>query len=182
MKDLNHLVTADVLLEMSHDGVLRELIRGEVTEMAPAGERHGWTTGKLHALLGGFILLKKLGRFYSAETGFLIERNPDTVRAPDFAFVRTERVQDLAPGNFIPFAPDLVVEILSEHDRPGEVQEKIAQWLRSGASLVWLIDPDLQEVSVHRLGKKPRILKDADALTGEKVVPGFSIPVAELWD
>ena len=182
MKNLVRPVTADELLRMPDNGVRRELIRGEVREMPPPGEEHGWVTGKIHAILGNFILERKLGRFLTAETGFLLERDPDTVRAPDFAFTRAARLRGPATKKHSSVPPDLVVETLSPDDRPGYVAGKVADWLRFGVRLVWVLDPDRRTVTVHRPGADPRVLQQGESLDGGDVVPGFRVAVAGLWD
>src|SRR2546426_12423284 len=181
MKHLPQPVTAEELFRLSHDGVRRELVRGEVREMTPAGGQHGSTTGALHVILGHFVRKRKLGRVFAAETGFIIERNPDTVRAPDCAFVSAERLPGPVPKKYLPFPPDLAVETTSPNDRPGKIAEKVAAWLQAGARLVWVLDPDERTLTVHRLGRPPRTLKTGEFLEGEEVVPGFQVAVAELW-
>ncbi len=181
MKHATRAVTADEFLRMSADGVRRELIRGEVREMPPPGEEHGWVTGKVNAIAGHFILERKLGRFVAAETGFLIGRDPDTVRAPDFAFTRTERLAGPATKGYAAIPPDLIIETLSPDDRPREVAEKVAEWLRWGVALVWVIDPAHRSVAVHRSGKDVVVLEDGQFLEGEDVLPGFRLAVEEIW-
>src|SRR5262245_30810434 len=181
MKNLIQPVTAEELFQMSHDGVRRELVRGEVKEMPPAGGEHGSTTGTLNAILWNFVREKKLGRVFAAETGFIIARNPDTVRAPDCAFVRAEGLPGPVPKKYLPFPPDLAAETVSPNDRPGEIDEKIADWLQSGVRLLWVLDPDQRMVTVYRSGSQPRTLKEGEFLEGEDVVPGFRVAVAELW-
>jgi len=181
MKKLAGRITAEELYQRSGDGVRRELVRGEVREMTPAGGQHGSTTGKLHILLGRFVLEKRLGRLFAAETGFLIERNPDSVRAPDCAFVRAERLPGAVPKKYLPFPPDLAVQTVSPEDRTVDIEEKVSQWLESGVRLVWVLDPDRQTVTIHRPGSAPRTLKEGQFLEGEDVVPGFHLPVDDLW-
>jgi Uma2 family endonuclease len=181
MKHTTRMITADELLRLSGDGVRRELIRGELRDMTPPGEEHGWVTGKLVAILGHFILEKKLGRFLTSETGFLIERNPDTVRAPDFAFTRTERLTGPAKKKYATIPPDLVIETVSPDDRPRELKEKVAAWLRFGVRLVWIIDPGEREVAVHDAGKEGRTPGEGQFLEGEDVIPGFRLAVDEIW-
>lgn len=181
MKHTSRSVTADELLQMNADGVRHELIRGLLREMPLLGEEHGWVTGKLSAILGHFILESKLGRFVAAETGFLLERNPDTVRAPDFAFTRAERLVGPATKKYATIPPDLVIETVSPNDRPGEIAEKVAAWLRWGVPLVWVIDPDSRTVAIHRQAKDVVVLNEGQFLEGEDVVPGFRLAVEEIW-
>ena len=181
MKSLEHRVTAEELFAMSHDGVRRELVRGEVREMAPTGGEHGCISMDIGADLAVFVRKKKLGRVFAAETGFIIARNPDTVRAPDCAFVRADRLAAGVPRTFLPFAPDLAVETVSPDDRPSRVRDKVDDWIRSGVRLLWVIDPGERTVTVHRPGERPRVLGDGDVIDGEDVLPGFRVAVADLW-
>jgi Uma2 family endonuclease len=181
MKHLTHPLTADDLFRMSHDGVRRELVRGEAREMAPAGGEHGWTSGNIYGHLYTYNRKKKLGFLFAAETGFVIERNPDTVRAPDCAFVRVDRLTRPLPKKYVPLAPDLAVETVSPADRAGEVREKVTMWLQSGVRLVWVLDPAKRTVTVHHSGCQPRMLREGDFLEGEDVVPGFRVAVRDLW-
>jgi Uma2 family endonuclease len=112
--------------------------------------------------------------------GFTLHRDPDTVRGPDVAFVRKERVPDPIPATFLEFAPDLVGEVLSPNDRPGEVLAKIGDWLDGGARLVWVIDPERRVARVYRADGTEQILGENDQLAGEDVLPGFSCALASL--
>ena len=175
-------MTADDLWRMPDDGQRHELVRGELTVMTPAGGGHGKIAMKLGRLLGTHVEARQLGEVVAAETGFLIARNPDTVRAPDAAFISKEHVPpDGLPEGFIPFAPDIAVEVLSPSDSQLDVEEKIEEWLKAGAALVWVVNPRGRTVTVHRSARDPRVLRGNDVLDGEDVCPGFSVKVAELF-
>jgi len=171
------ITTADQLLYAGDIGRC-ELVRGELTRMIPAGGDHGRITYRLGFELGKHVVPNELGTILAAETGFVLARDPDTVRAPDVAFVRTGK--PTGPG-FIPGAPDLVVEVLSPDDRPGYVREKTAEWLEAGALLVWIVDPRTRTVTVHEPGHEPRTLNEGDTLDGGAVLPGFTLPVDRIW-
>ncbi|SRR5579884_2351614 len=175
-------MTAEELLALPDDGMRHELIAGELTTMAPTGRWHGRVTVNFTLPLAEYVRAHNLGEVWGAETGCLLARNPDIVRAADVAFVRREQLsgQPDDPG-YWPGAPDLVVEVLSPSDRPGDVAEKVATWLRYGARLVVVVDPQRRTVVVHRPGQAPRTLTDADTLDGEDVVPGWSLPVRALF-
>ena len=175
-------MTADELLHMPDDGMRHELVAGELRTMAPSGGEHGWLTGDLHLSLGNHVQAHRLGRVYPADTGFVLARDPDTVRAPDVAFVRRERVEAVGRSpQFFPGAPDLAVEVLSPSDRPGEVAEKIAAWLQYGTRMVIAVNPRQRTAAVHRRGQPPRTLTEADSLDGEDVVPGWTLSVRALF-
>ena len=175
--------TADQLLRLpSGMGQRFELVAGELRVMSPAGWRHGEIVGSLHSILGAFIRQKKLGKVFGAETGFQLGVDPDTVRAPDFAFISKRRLPKKLPkASYWPGAPDLAVEILSPSDRTGEVDEKITQWLTGGAQAVWVVDPKLQIVTIHQAGKRAQIRSAGEILQGDPVVPGFSCAIDELF-
>ena len=181
MKATTELVTAADFWRMSRDGVRRELVRGEVREMSPAGGEHGSATMVMGACLHDFVSERGLGRIFAAETGFLIARDPDTVRAPDCAFVRGDRLPGPLPRRFVPLAPDLVVETISPEDRARQVKEKVAEWLAAGVRLVWVVHPARRTVTVHRRGRRPLVLRDDAVLDGETLLPGFRLALRRLW-
>src|SRR5512135_1916339 len=131
MATANRLMTADeFLLFPEEKGMRQELIKGEVRTMPLPGGLHGKIAMKIGRLLGNQVEANNLGDTYAAETGFLIERNPDTVRGADAAFVRQERLGLITnPDKHVPFAPDLAVGVISSGDAPSEVTEKTAAWL-----------------------------------------------------
>ena len=176
------LMTADELLMMPEDGFHYELIRGELKRMSPPGEEHGRVTMELAAPLHAYVKLNRLGRVYAAETGFKLESNPDTVRAPDIAFVRAERIQseDRVEG-YGEGAPDLAVEVLSPGNTKREMTEKVEHYFAAGARLVWIVSPKLKTITVYRSPTDIVTLTEKDTLDGGEVVPGFQIPVAEIF-
>ena len=157
-----------------------ELVRGVMVVREPPGCRHGDIAVNLTVLLGHFVRTHKLGRVWS-ETGFVLFTNPDTVRGPDVSFVRQERVPDPLPLGFARFAPDLAVEVLSPDDRPGEVLQKVADYLRAGTRLVWVIDPDRRQARVHRADGTIAIISEVGALDGEEVLPGFACQLHDVF-
>ena len=138
-------------------------------------------TGRLHARLGSHVYDLRLGELFAADTGFLIERDPDTVRAPDCAFVSAERLPDPSPDDYLPFAPDLAVETVSPSDRGPSVREKVGMWLAAGARLVWVVSPEKRMITVYRPGSEPHVLRVGDVLDGEDVMPGFRLELEELF-
>jgi len=175
--------TADQLLQLpSGMGQRFELVAGELRVMSPAGWRHGSVTSNLHGKLAMFIEQHDLGMLFGAETGFRLERDPDTVRAPDISFIGKQNLPAEMPNEaYWPGAPDLAVEVLSPSDRSGEVDDKITAWLTAGAQAVWIVDPKLQTVTIHEIGKKAQIRSAGEILQGDPVVPGFACPVDELF-
>ncbi len=172
------ITTAEELLRAGDIGRC-ELVRGEFKTMIPAGGEHGRITGKLTCHLGSHVMSAQLGIFYAAETGFILSRNPDTVRAPDFAFTRSGEAPEVR--GFVPVAPDLAVEVLSPDDRPGYVREKVAEWLEAGTLAVWVVDPGERTVTVHEPGPHPSVFGEADRLAGGDLLPGFELAVRDVF-
>ena len=158
-----------------------ELVGGEVREMTPPGGEHGAFTDNLGFALGSRVRAAKLGRVFAAETEFMLSRNPDTLPAPDIAFIKAERVPQPLPRGWLTTVPDLVVEVVSPSDRAGDLQERVADWLGAGVPLLWLVHPRPRQVHVYRSSKEVRILNESDVLDGEDVVSGFSLPVAGIF-
>jgi Uma2 family endonuclease len=179
------LVTADELLRLPEDGWRYELVEGRLVRMTPAGIRHG----EIVLLLGGAVLdlVRKhdLGRVVGAEAGFRLSPPgaPDTVLAPDVAFVRAGRIEPAAPEweKFPRLAPDLVVEIASPSQGHAVMQAKVERWLEAGVRLVWTVFPDARTVEVRRGGGPVSTVGPGEELEGEDVLPGFVYPVAELF-
>lgn len=177
------LMTAEELLDMPDDGFRYEIVRGELRKMGPAGHVHGKLAMSIGARLWTHVKANGLGEVYGAETGFVLGSDPDHVRAPDTAFIRRERVD--AAGDiwgFFPGAPDLAVEIVSPSDRYSQVEEKVADWLEAGTMAVILADQRRRAVKVHRSLADASILTDTDILSIEDVVPGWQMPVAEIFE
>lgn len=129
-------MTAEELLQVSIPGKRVELVRGVLVVREPAGLPHGRIMLNLARRLAEYVETNGLGQVYVGDTGFTLARGPDTVRAPDIAFLRRERVPDPEPAGFPDMAPDLAVEVLSPSNRPSEVLAKIADWLNAGTLLV----------------------------------------------
>ena len=175
-------VTAGELLMMPQDGLRYELVKGELRKMPLAGDEHGDIAATLLLMLGQHVRSNDLGKVYAAETGFKLAHDPDTVRAPDVAFVRRELVEKTGRlKQFREGAPDLAAEVVSPSDSYSMVLEKTFDWLAAGARMVLVVDPDRRTVTVYRSLEEFRILTDKDTLDGGDVVPGWKLPVAELF-
>lgn len=180
MTTTGHITTAEQLLRASDLGPC-ELLRGELIMMSPSGGEHSYIGMTIGVYLTVFVKKRGLGRVFGSDGGFQIGHDPDTVRAPDAAFVCAERAGAWPGTGFIQGPPDLAVEVISPTDRPHEVLAKVQDWLDAGCRLLWLVDPKTRTVSVHRAGCKTEVLGTADQLRGEDVVPGFILPVAEIF-
>ena len=174
-------MTAEELLEMPDDGFRYELVRGELVKMAPAGRTHGKRGNRVNVSLSLHVYENDLGETYLAETGFHLETDPDHVLAPDVAFVSRER-EEATPeaGGFFPGPPDLAVEVVSPNDRYTEVADKVAEWLAAGTRMVVVVNPRNRTVQAHT-PEGVTELTEADTLDGGDVVPGWQMPVADIF-
>jgi len=175
------LYTAEELFAFPSDWHY-ELFEGRLEEMmSPTGGEHGLFTADLTVEIGSFVRSNNLGRCFVAETGFLLRRNPDTVLAPDFAFVAKDRLPGSPVRGYWPVVPDLVLETRSPSDRPAAVARKMNRWLVAGVRLVLDLDPATRTLIVHRPGEPPVTLTPADTLGGYDVLPGFALPLDRLF-
>src|SRR5918999_4198022 len=175
MNMTQQLMTANDLLRMPDDGFRYELVKGELKKMAPAGHWHGRVAINITTPLAQHVRARNLGAVYAAETGFKLASDPDVVRAPDVAFIRRERVEEV--GNvegYWPGAPDLAVEVISPSDTYTEVQEKVFDWLEAGTRMVIVVMPRRRPVAVYRSLTEIVMLTENDALDGGDVVPGWT--------
>lgn len=175
------LMTADELLWMPDDGNRYELIRGELKKMAPTGGFHGKQTNYVQISLGFYVHANNLGVVYAADTGFLLETDPDLVLAPDVAFIRRERQRLGDTARYIPVAPDLAVEVISPSDRLTQVHEKALEWLAHGVRMVIVVNPRNRTVQVYSSPTDIVTLTEADTLDGGDVVPGWRMAVADIF-
>lgn len=174
------LITIEELLHMP-DVEPCELIEGELVRRVPTQQPHGYVAAEFHLLIGGFAKQHRLGITGIAEVGYILSRNPDTVRVPDVSFVSRQRIPPGGPTEgYWPFAPDLAVEVLSPSDEEKAVSRKVRQYLDAGTRLVWVADYGTRTVVVHAPGREPRTLGPDDMLDGEDVLPGFSVRVGDI--
>jgi Uma2 family endonuclease len=173
------LITAEELFEMGDIGRC-ELIDGEIVRMSPSGAEHGNVAMNLGAILRQFVKAQGLGRVFAAETGFKLA--PRRVRAPDVAFVRAERLAAGIPKKFFDGPPDLAVEVVSPSDAWHEVEAKVEDWLARGARSCWVVDPKTRLVVVYHPDGRGARLDQGGIITDEEILPGFSVPVAEVFD
>ena len=175
-------MTADELLAMPDDGFRYELVRGELIKMSPASPFHGESALAIGSSLRVHARANRLGRAYAADTGFRLAS--DHVRAPDAAFVRAERAREVARDarGFFPGPPDLAVEVISPNDRLTEVDAKTAEWLTAGTLAVVVVNPRNLTVRIHRPCANDVILNKDDVLEIQDVVPGWRMPVSEIFE
>jgi len=174
------LVTAEELLQLPSGEFRYELIAGELKQMAPAGYDHGRIGMRIAGPLNQYVEANGLGEVSSIEAGFKISQDPDTVRVPDVAFVRTERVpqQGTNPGFFLG-APDIAIEVVSPGDTLYEVESKTEVWLDAGAVEVWIVNPKQRTVTIRRASSVV-VLRVGDDLDGGDLIPGFRLAIAAI--
>jgi Uma2 family endonuclease len=173
------LLTAEEFFALAPD-VPCELVRGEVIYLSPAGSLHGNIAIQLGSFLVGIIRDRDLGKGFAAETGFILSRDPDTVRAPDFAFVSKERLPGgRLPDGFFPGPPDLAVEVVSPSDSWVDVEEKLSEYLAAGTREVWVVNPKLESIQVCT--PRSRIVLRRDEILTSDLFPGFHLPLSELF-
>jgi Uma2 family endonuclease len=173
-------MTSEELAEQPLDNKRTELVRGRLVVREPAKAEHGRIAAQMLIDIGIYLREHPIGTVYAAETGFTLARSPDTVRAPDVAYIRADRTPREPVIGFDEIAPDLVVEVLSPGDRARMVRTKVAHWLQAGTLLVWVIDPRKRCAQVFRADGSAITLTGADTLDGENVLPGFAVSVASI--
>ena len=176
------LMTAEELMELPDDGWRYELINGELEKMPPPGHPHGRIAFRLSVALGQFILNRGMGEGFATDTGFKLRSNPDTVLAPDFAFLTNERyAEGRDTEGYWLGPPDLAVEVLSPSDRPGKVKQKIARWFSFGTKQLWIVDPKHSTVTVYRSPSDTTTFSGSDDLEAQDLFPGFRISLDKIF-
>jgi Uma2 family endonuclease len=179
----NKLLSADDLLRLSSQGVKGELIEGVLHETVSVGKIHARIAGRIITGFNNFVIPRRLGQVGGTDGGVFVERNPDTVREPDVYFVSADRLPlDDDSDGYLEVVPELVVEVVSPSDSEAEVAEKITMWLDLGVSMALQVRPAERAVMVHRPGSPAVTLTGDDALDGRDVLPGFALPLSEIFD
>jgi Uma2 family endonuclease len=175
------LVTAEELARLPDDGYRYELVEGRLIRMSPVSFDHGRIVMQLGARLHNHLQSHPSGVVVT-DVGFTLASNPDTVRGPDIAFLKSARVPSPGGRGFFNGAPDLVIEVLSPEDRPGETQTKVEGYLARGVPLVVVIDPDDKTATIFRTGAaKVRLESDTDVLDLGAIISGFRCQLREIF-
>jgi Uma2 family endonuclease len=176
------ILTAEQLWRMPDDGMRRELVRGRLRVMTPSGAEHGRVAMRVGRLLAGYVDQHDLGVAFAAETGFVLAHDPDTVRAPDAAFVSKERADEVGrTARFWPGAPDFAAEVVSPDDSFREVEEKALAWLHAATKIVLVLDPARQTATLYRGKGEARVHQGEDTIDLSDAVPGWRVVVSELF-
>jgi Uma2 family endonuclease len=175
------LLTAEEFFQLPgpSDGSQQELVRGEIVTMPPPGGLHGVTCSKTDRRLGAFIDSGPGGTLVCNDTGFITERNPDSVRGPDLSYWTKERLQEI-PVGYIEMPPDMLVEVLSPSNTSKKIRAKLQEYFKRGVRLVWVIAPEDRTITIYRNADEGRLLHETATVTGEDVLPGFTCKVSEL--
>jgi Uma2 family endonuclease len=180
LKDSERLVTGEELLHIPDLGPC-ELVDGRIVPLPPATVEHG----EIEVILGSELRVwahsSGRGRALGGGVGLYIRRDPDTVRAVDILFISKERDRQPRAKGYFEIAPELTVEVLSRDDRMSRVREKLRDYFSAGVQLVWVVDPALRRVLVHRSLTDVTVFDDREILIDEELLPGFSVPVSELF-
>ena len=158
-----------------------ELVRGVVIHKMPTGRLHGFLEALIASLLFNFVYPRQIGQVLSGEVGIYTERNPDSVRAVDVAFISNERLQKVESRSFLDVTPELIVEVMSPDDRWSEIHKKLAEYFAADALLVWVVDPKLEQIHVYRSLDDVTRLTKQDNLIGEDILPEFSVPLTQIF-
>jgi Uma2 family endonuclease len=182
MTTTERLLTAEEFMCLPDNGMQQELVDGKVIEMPPPKPFHGGVQATVAGYLWQFVRPRRLGRVVT-ESGVVTRRGPDTVRGPDVAFITAGRLpQGRLPDGYFELIPDLIVDIVSPGTKAAAVRARTTMWLDAGAPLVWTLDPRRRTVMVSQPGIPDRTLHAHELLTGDPVLPGFSVLVADLFE
>jgi Uma2 family endonuclease len=174
------LITAEQFLHWPDEGPC-ELVQGEIVHLTASRLRHGMVELSLGAALKAYSKESGRGVVASGEVGIWVRRNPDTVRGADLVFISRERYARRNPKGFLDVPPELVVEVLSPDDRYGDVMEKLREYLDLGVDLIWIVDPERRYVLAYRTLHDVERFEEGDILKDEEILPGFALPLAELF-
>ena len=176
------LMTAEELMQLSRDGFRYELINGELEKMPSPGPPHGRIAFRLGLFLGQFIWDHELGEGFGNDTGFKLTTNPDTVLAPDFAFVTNETYREGSKTEgYWPGPPDLAVEVLSPSDRPGKVRQKKSRWFSFGLKQLWVVDPKYTTITIYRSESDTTTFSGSDFLEAPDLFPGLRMSLDKIF-
>lgn len=175
------LLTAEefFLLPDPEDGSQQELVRGEIITMPPPGGMHGVSCLKAGRRIGNFVEEKDRGTVTCNDTGFITERDPDSVRGPDISYWSRERLKGV-PVGYIEIPPDLLVEVLSPSNTSKQIRAKLMEYFAKGVRLIWVIAPEDRTLTIYRTPDEGRLLHESATVTGEDVLPEFTCRVSDL--
>ena len=175
------ITTAEELLNAPADLGPCELVRGELVMMSPGKGRHGVVEARILGELIAFVRGNNLGEVLGSSAGYVLSRDPDTVREPDVSFLSTERFKGQDLDAFLEGAPDLAVEVLSPSNTAAEMRAKMEDYFGADCRVVWIVDPLRKSVVIHRPDGSSIVLTEDDTLVDEDLLPGFSLKIGEIF-
>lgn len=177
------LLTAEEFARRPDPGYPEELVKGRIVAMTPPGFRHGKVCARVARVVGNHVEEYDLGHVVSNDAGVVTERAPDSVRGPDVAFYRYERLpRDARIEGYPPVAPDLVIEVLSPHDRWNRVLAKVAEYLEAGVAVVGVLDPERRRLDLYQADAPVQVLMESDTLALPAILGDFRLAVGRLLD
>ena len=176
MTTKHQLITADELLRLPRNGKRYELVQGMLSEKVAPGDQHAITVFLTASAISNYVDATGYGEGRTGEPGYRLGSNPDTVRAPDVAWIAPGRVAEGTRG-YPELAPDLAVEVKSPGNSYAELADKAAMWLGHGSKEVWVADPERLDLTVYRPGAAPLVLGEDEDIDGSDLLPGFTSPV-----
>ena len=174
------LITADELLAMPERDCRYELVKGELITLPIEGATHGLVAAQVVMEIAAFVKARKLGKVF-IRTGFILAKDPDTVRGPDVSFVSNERLSDGNPWGYFTGAPDLAVEVVSPNDTDTDMADKTAEYLAAGTRLVVVVDPLKCTITKHPARGNITRLGESDTFALDDIMPGFECAAADLF-
>jgi Uma2 family endonuclease len=178
------LLTAEEFLKLGPDELPEycELVQGKVVEINVPAPRHGQVCAEFAFQLKLYCRQTNWGHIVTNDSGVVTKRNPDTVRGADIACYSYERLpQGPLPSGYLDAVPELIGEVLSPSDRWPQTLVKVAEYLEAGVGVVCVIDPEQQSIHVFRIDGLNAVLHDTDTLTLPTILPGFELPLQELF-
>ncbi len=161
---------------------LERTAQGGLIIMAPTGGETGHWNAEITTDLTLWNRQVGKGKSFDSSTGFSLPLGSD--RSPDLAWIPIEKWEALDPlarQGLLPLCPDFVVEILSPTDSWIQTQAKMQEYMDNGCRLGWLLDPKTKRVIIYREGQAPEWVEDPETLSGEEVLPGFTLPIRKIW-
>jgi Uma2 family endonuclease len=176
-------MTVEDLYVLPDDGFKYELQAGMLVSEPCPGFRHGRVMAVVAELLSAHVRRNRLGVVLAGDSGFILARQPDTVRGPDVAFVSNESYERCGDTvKAFSGAPDLAVEVLSPSNTPAGIRAKVADYLAAGTRRVWVVDSETRSVTVYASLLSPHVVGEDELLEGDDVIPGFRVRVGEFFD
>jgi Uma2 family endonuclease len=176
----DELITGELFATMTELG-RAELVNGKIYQMAPTAYTHAMVESRVSKLLSLHVDDKQLGYVMVGEGGMYTHREPDTVRAADVSFISHERLAQVTSPSYLDVIPELIVEVLSPHDRWRDVTEKLEEYFTAGALQVWLVEPERRLVYLYTSSTQTSILGVAETISDIPFLPGLAIPVADIF-